>query len=90
MYICKDCFEIFDEPAIIAEDLTPGGACEGESFIYKCTSCPYCGGRAYEEVKICDICETALVNNEYELATKDNCIVTCCKECYKEIENNEN
>lgn len=50
MYRCLDCNYEFDEPKEYKEDLTPGGANEGGSFICKYNGCPRCSG-AYEEIE---------------------------------------
>lgn len=47
---CLECGFLFEEPKEYDEDLTPGGAFEGGSFIRKFKGCPICEG-SYEEIK---------------------------------------
>lgn len=44
MYYCKECDYVFEEPKKYAEDRTPGGAFEGDSFIEYFEGCPICSG----------------------------------------------
>lgn len=50
MYKCKLCGEVFDTPKNYSEDLTPGGAFEGNNFIYEFSGCPECSCNDYEEI----------------------------------------
>lgn len=52
MYKCtnEDCGCVFEEPKTYCEDRTPGGACEGGSFIEYYLGCPVCSC-GFEEIE---------------------------------------
>ena len=85
MFKCLDCGHIFEEPKQYSEDRTPGGACEGGSFIEHYTGCPVCSG-AYEEAKQCEICGKYFTSDEL---TDTNEYINggcgdCCEQCIEE------
>ena len=51
MYKCDECGYVFDEPKTYSEDLTPGLAFEGGSFIKEYEGCPLCEGQFHEIVE---------------------------------------
>lgn len=55
-YKCLECNRIFSETKTVSEDLTPGGAFEGGSFVNHYEVCPYCEENNYKELEECDRC----------------------------------
>lgn len=80
-YICLECKKVFDEPKMYKEDLTPGGAFEGGSFIHEYYACPFCEG-SYRLATMCDAC-SEYVNSE-KTERVDNDIL--CMNCYDKLE----
>lgn len=87
MFKCLECGALFVEPKQYSEDLTPGGAFEGGSFIRSYNACPNCGGE-YEEVKQCDECGGYFTDSELIDTSEyiDGHSIKCCKNCRKEDE----
>ena len=81
MYKCLECGEVFEDPKKYCDDLTPGGAFEGGSFLNYYSACPYCAGN-YEEVEECFQCGELTIC-EYI----DGKLL--CDNCAKKIEENE-
>ena len=50
MYKCNLCSATFEKPKNYSEDLTPGEAFEGDSFIYSFCGCPVCSCTDYEKI----------------------------------------
>lgn len=70
MYICKDCGLIFSEPKHYSEDRTPGGVCEGGSFIEHYEGCPACAG-AFDDAQMCQRCSEWCDNNFCDSCIED-------------------
>lgn len=87
MYKCLGCGHIFEEPKQYSEDRTPGGACEGGSFIEHYTGCPVCSG-AYEEAKQCEICGEYFTSDELTDTTEyiNGGCGDCCEQCIEDGE----
>lgn len=85
MYKCLDCGHVFEEPKQYSEDRTPGGACEGGSFIEHYTGCPLCSG-AYEEAKQCEICGEYFAYDELTDTTEyiNGGCGDCCEQCIED------
>lgn len=81
MFICLECGETFEQPKRYSEDLTPGGAFEGGSFIHEYYACPYCEG-AYTKAIKCDICGEYVEKEKTE--SVDNYII--CEPCSNKLE----
>lgn len=77
---CLECGFLFEEPKEYDEDLTPGGAFEGGSFVRKYTGCPICGG-AYNNLEQCECCGEYF--DECDLKTTND-LKKCCLECIEE------
>ena len=73
MYKCADCGKVFSEPVDYAEDLTPGGAFEGGSFVQHQEVCPYCNGTSKATMK-CASCDDEYIFIDSEYPFCDNCI----------------
>lgn len=86
MYKCLECERIFDRPRTISEDLTPGGAFEGGSFIYHYEVCPYCESSSFKELKECDNCGYYEIKENGEYIKKQ----WLCESCIEEMEKKKN
>lgn len=84
MYKCFDCGALFEEPKEYSEDRTPGGVCEGGSFIEHYSGCPYCSG-AYDEAVECDVCGEFCYSRS--ISYDENGSV--CDKCLEELEETE-
>lgn len=80
-FICLECGETFEEPKLYSEDLTPGGAFEGGSFIHQYYACPYCEG-AYRYAVKCNACGKYIDNEKLEFVDHQY----LCDECYEQLE----
>lgn len=85
MYKCLDCGHVFEEPKQYREDRTPGGTCEGGSFIEHYTGCLLCSG-AYEEAKQCEICGEYFTSDELTDTTEyiNGGCGDCCEQCIED------
>lgn len=72
MFVCTDCFAIFDEPKKFEEQ-------HGlDSPPYEITyGCPYCGGN-YQEAIYCDNCGEVITNSYVEIDDDNKRYCDCC------------
>lgn len=80
-FICLECGEIFEDPKRYTEDLTPGGAFEGGTFIHEYYACPYCEG-AYRQAVECSVCGEYVCCDDVEVIDND----ILCYKCYDKLE----